>query len=111
MRLDGVPFAAIDWERIPPEEHSGESGNARSRSYVSEGLRIRMVEYSAGYVADHWCHKGHVVLCVRGQFVSRHQDGSVHTIRQGMSYVVGDETAPHRSVSERGATLFIVDAP
>lgn len=109
MQLEGVPFAEIEWEKIPPEEHSGEKGTARWRTYASHGVRVRMVEYSPGYFADHWCSKGHVVLCVRGEFRSEHQDGSVHTIREGMSYVVGDNTVPHRSSSEHGATLFIVD--
>jgi len=68
-----------------------------------------MVEYSAGYRADHWCGKGHVVLCLRGEFTSEHQDGSTHQVRQGMVYLVGDGMAPHRSSSEAGATLFIVD--
>jgi hypothetical protein len=109
MRLEGVPFAEIEWGKIPREELPGEKGTARSRTYASKGIRVRMVEYSPGYVADHWCTKGHIVLCVRGEIVSTHKDGSTHQIRRGMAYVVGDNDAPHRSSSERGATLFIVD--
>lgn len=109
MRLDGVPFAEINWDQVPLEEHAGEKGTARSRTFETKAIRVRMVEYSPGYAADHWCQKGHIVLCVHGQFVSRHRDGSVHEIRQGMSYVVGEDDAPHRSSSDQGATLFIVD--
>jgi len=68
-----------------------------------------MVEYSAGYLADHWCRKGHVVLCLRGEFTSEQQDGSAVQIRPGMTYIVGEDTAPHRTSTEAGATLFIVD--
>jgi hypothetical protein len=109
MRLEGIPFAEIEWAKIPPAELPGEKGIARSRSYVSKEIRVRMVEYSPGYVANHWCTKGHVVLCVGGEIVSTHKDGSAHRIHQGMTYVVGDDDTPHRSSSERGATLFIVD--
>lgn len=109
MRLDGAVFAEINWDQVPQEDHPGERGTARSRTFVSKELRVRMVEYSPGYVADHWCHKGHIVLCLRGSFVSRHRDGSVHEIHQGMSYVVGEGETPHRSSSDQGATLFIVD--
>jgi len=109
MRMDGVSFAAIDWSEIPAEQNPGESGTARSRTFSTHEYRVRLVEYSPGYVADHWCRKGHIVLCVRGEFLSHHEDGSVHKIRQGMSYVVGDSDVPHRSSTEGGATLFIVD--
>lgn len=109
MQLDRVAFATINWDRIPIEEHPGERGTARSRTFETQDVRVRMVEYSPGYAADHWCLKGHIVLCVRGRFVSRHRDGSVHEIQQGMSYVVGENETPHRSSSDQGATLFIVD--
>jgi len=109
MRLEGLPFATIDWDKLPLEEHRGEKGTAHWRTFTSKEYRVRMVEYSPGYLADHWCSKGHIVLCVRGEFLSEHQDGSVHPIRQGMTYLVGDNDVPHRSSTERGATLFIVD--
>lgn len=109
MRLEGIPFSEIDWESIDPEEHPGEQGVAQSRTYTIHDVRIRMLEYSAGYQADHWCNRGHVVLCVRGEFVSEQKDGTLHTIRQGAAYVVGEDGIPHRSYSEGGATLFVVD--
>jgi len=109
MMLEGVPFAAIEWNSIPVEELPGEKGVARSRTHQSREFRVRMVEYSAGYVADHWCTKGHIVLRLRGEFLSRHKDGSTRSIRAGMSYIVGEAKVPHRSSSEGGATLFIVD--
>jgi len=109
MELQGLPFAAVDWENVPSETHPGERGSASSRTFESGGLRLRMVEYSAGYRADHWCQKGHVVLCLHGEFISEHQDGSTHRLRPGMVYIVGDNIAPHRSSTEKGAKLFIVD--
>lgn len=109
MKLDGLTYATIDWARIPAEEHPGEKGTARSKVHQSGDIRIRMVEYSPGYLADHWCSKGHVVLCFRGEFVSEHKDGSTHVMREGMTYIVGDGSMPHKSSTETGATLFIVD--
>jgi hypothetical protein len=109
MELQGLRFATVDWDQIPRETHPGERGTVSSRVFQHGAVRVRMVEYSAGYRADHWCRKGHVVLCLRGEFATEHQDGTVHRIRQGMVYVVGDESAPHRSSTETGAALFIVD--
>jgi hypothetical protein len=109
MRLQSLPFAAVDWTTIPIEERAGTQGTARSRSFLDREVRVRMVEYSSGYVADHWCTKGHIVLCVRGEFLSEHQGGAVHRIREGMVYIAGDGDPPHRSSTETGATLFIVD--
>jgi len=109
MKLDNLGFSTVDWDAIPIEEHPGDKGTVRSRAYSRNNVRVRMVEYSPGYSADHWCVKGHVVLCVRGEFVSKHKDGSDHTIRAGMTYIVGDHEVPHRSSSEHGATLWIVD--
>lgn len=109
MRLEGLPFATVDWTAIPMEEHPGARGTARSRSFLDREVRVRMVEYSPGYEADHWCAKGHIVLCVHGEFVSERKDGIVHRIREGMVYIAGDGDPPHRSSSEAGATLFIVD--
>ena len=109
MELRGLPFAAIEWEKVATETRPGERGTVSSRTFESGPLRARMVEYSAGYRADHWCRKGHVVLCLRGEFISEHQDGSSHRICEGMVYVVGDEMSAHRTSTERGASLFIVD--
>jgi hypothetical protein len=109
MELPSLPFATVDWDQLPIERHLGERGTASSRTFRSGALRVRMVEYSAGYRANHWCRKGHVVMCVRGEFTSEQQDGRTHQIRHGMVYIVGDDMAPHRSSTETGASLFIVD--
>lgn len=109
MQLDGLAFDLVDWESLPLEEHAGAAGTARWRTRATGSLRVRLVEYSPGYEADHWCSKGHVVYCVRGEFASHHQDGTIHMVATGMSYVVGDDVMPHRSTSKGGATLFIVD--
>jgi len=109
MRLDAAPLSTVDWESVPPDEHPGERGLARWRTRQFGDVRVRMVEYSPGYVADHWCSKGHVVLCVRGEVSTELQDGRRQVLRQGMTYVVGDGGVSHRSSTAGGATLFIVD--
>ena len=92
------------------EAHRGEAqGTASWQVIESGGVWARLLEYSEGYRADHWCRKGHIVLCLQGEFHSEHQDGSSHRVRQGMVYIVGDDTAPHWSSTESGARLFIVD--
>ena len=109
MQMTDIPFGTTDWTSIAPTKHKGETGMALWRTCQFGGLRVRMVDYSPGYKADHWCAKGHVVLCVAGELRTELDDGRVFTLRAGMSYLVADDTAPHRSSTEHGATLFIVD--
>jgi hypothetical protein len=104
-----IPFQTIDWESVPREEYPGESGTSCWRTVQLSGLRIRIVEYSPGYIADHWCRKGHIVHCLDGEFTSEMEDGGAITLKKGMTYVVSDELSSHRSVTERGATLLIID--
>jgi hypothetical protein len=98
-----------DWNRVAPEEHPGESGTALWRTQQMGDIRIRMVEYSAGYRADHWCAKGHVILCLAGSLEMELADGSRLAMKAGDSYRVGDGAPGHRSRTEVGAKLFIVD--
>jgi hypothetical protein len=103
------PFQTIDWESVPRTEYPGEKGTAFWRTVQLPGLRLRIVEYSPGYVADHWCRKGHIVHCLDGEFASEMENGGSFALKKGMTYVVSDELSSHRSVSASGATLLIVD--
>ena len=109
MRISGIPFGTTDWREIEPSENKGESGLAYWRTQQCGSIRLRMVEYTAGYLADHWCQKGHILLCIEGEIVTELKDGRKFTLTSGMSYQVADDGEPHRSSSERGAKLFIVD--
>ena len=109
MQLSGIPFSTTDWDAIEPEPHTGAAGVAYWRTRNFGEIRVRMVEYSPGYVADHWCSKGHILLCLKGELHTELDNGQVHVLRPGMSYQVADATDAHRSSSPNGATLFIVD--
>jgi hypothetical protein len=109
MQLTGIPFGTTDWAALEFTERAGESGTVRSRTCHFGDVRVRMVEYSAVYRADHWCRKGHILLCLSGELETELLDGRRFVLRAGMSYQVADETEPHRSTTSGGATLFIVD--
>jgi hypothetical protein len=109
MYLADIPFGVTDWTTINPTEHPGESGVALWRTCQFGTVRVRLVEYSANYRADHWCEKGHVLLCLAGELETELADGRRFHLRPGMSYQVADNAAPHRSSSQVGARLFIVD--
>ena len=109
MKLEAGTFSTIDWAKVPSTEHAGETGIATWRTVQAGDVRVRMVQYSPGYVADHWCSKGHVILVVEGELVTELKDGRKFTLRKGMGYTVKDEGEAHRSVTRDGATLFIVD--
>ena len=109
MKITDVPFGTADWSSITPTQHPGETGTASWRTRQFGDIRVRMVEYSPGYLADHWCSKGHILLCVAGEMTTKLEDGRVFTLRPGQSYQVADGAEPHRSSTSNGATLFIVD--
>lgn len=108
MKLSS-PFGITDWSRVETTEHVGETGLAYWRTQFFGDIRVRMVEYTPGYVADHWCSKGHILLCIEGELNTELKDGRKFILKPGMSYQVADETEPHRSSTEVGAKLFIVD--
>ena len=109
MNINALQFCTTNWAEVPPTEHKGEHGVARWHTRQFGDLRVRMVEYSPGYLADHWCSKGHVLLCLEGELHTELQDGRVFTLTPGMSYQVADNAEPHRSYTGLGARLFIVD--
>lgn len=104
-----ILFQTIDWEGVPRTTHAGECGQAIWRTLKFNGLRVRLVEYSRDYKADHWCKIGHIVYCIDGAMTSELSDGQQFTISKGMSYIVSDDVSTHRSKSENGVTLLIVD--
>jgi len=104
-----IPFQTIDWTQIPKEEFKGETGTAYWQTVEFDGLRLRIVEYAKGYVADHWCKKGHIVHCLQGEFVSELQENAQFKLTEGMSYVVSDEMSSHRSIALDGVKLLIID--
>jgi quercetin dioxygenase-like cupin family protein len=109
MKIEGVAFTATDWDAAPRVEHKVETGSAWWRTVEAGNLRVRMVEYSPGYAADHWCSRGHVVLVLRGELETRLKDGRRFVTRAGQSWQAADGDGEHRSSSRGGATLFIVD--
>lgn len=109
MKIEDVPFTATEWSKVAPTEHAGDSGTATWRTFERGNLRVRRVEYSPGYVANHWCRRGHVLLVLAGELETELDDGTRFTLRAGMSYQVADDAGAHRSSTTTGATLFIVD--
>ena len=109
MKLSDIPFGITDWSTVERTEHRGERGVAHWRTRHFGEIRVRMVEYSPGYLADHWCEKGHVLLCLAGRLDTELADGRIFVLTPGVSYQVADGAEPHRSSTEVGATLFIVD--
>lgn len=109
MQMTNIPFGLTHWDDVEVTEHPGTSGTAYWRTRQFGDLRVRMVEYTPGYVADHWCSKGHILLVLEGVLVTELKDGATYTLTPGTSYQVADDAEPHRSRTGTGAKLFIVD--
>jgi quercetin dioxygenase-like cupin family protein len=113
MRMDPFAFGTTNWAEVERTEHRGETGIAYWRTqFFGDGqnqIRVRMVEYSPGYLADHWCQKGHILFCMEGELETTLEDGRKFVLTAGMSYQVGDNAEAHQSFTRRGAKLFIVD--
>ena len=109
MQMSDIPFGTTDWSQVEQTEHKGETGMAYWRTRQFGTVRVRMVEYTPGYLADHWCSKGHILFCIDGELATELKDGRTFTLTPGMSYQVADNAEPHRSYTDVGAMLFIVD--
>jgi hypothetical protein len=109
VKLTEIPFHTTDWSQVEPTEHPGETGMAFWRTQQYGDIRVRMVEYTPGYLADHWCAKGHILLCIEGELTTELEDGRTFRLTPGMSYQVADNDGRHRSVTDIGSKLFIVD--
>jgi hypothetical protein len=109
MVIPSFPFQTVDWQSIPIEIHKGDTGEAGWQIIQLENIRIRLVKYSADYKADHWCNKGHIIHCLHGSMITVLADGRTFELKEGMSYIVGDENEAHSSSTSEGCLLFIVD--
>ena len=109
MQISDIPFGITNWADIEQTEHKGETGTAFWRTRQFGAIRVRMVEYTPGYLADHWCSKGHILFCLEGELHTELADGRKFTLTPGVSYQVADNAEPHRSYTDIGARLFIVD--
>ena len=107
--MSNIEFQTINWSMIEPTEHRGKTGTSFWRTMQLPGIRLRMVEYSKGYLADHWCKKGHIVHCLEGEFDSELQNGETISLTAGTTYIVSDELSSHRSISKNGVKLLIID--
>ena len=109
MDIKNIPFGITNWAEIPTTRHTGDQGYALWHTQQFDAIRVRMVEYSENYLADHWCSKGHILLCLEGELHTELDDGRTFTLTAGMSYQVADQAEAHRSSTSKGAKLFIVD--
>jgi len=109
MQIKDVPFCTIEWAAVAPTVHAGAQGTATWRTFEAGNIRVRMVDYSPGYVADHWCERGHVLFVLEGELETELSDGRRFVLSAGMSYQVADGASSHRSSTVGGARLFIVD--
>jgi quercetin dioxygenase-like cupin family protein len=109
MQMSDIPFGTTDWSTIECTEHSGEAGTAYWRTRTFGQIRVRLVEYTPGYLADHWCSKGHILFCLEGELSTELEDGRKYLLKPGMSYQVADNAEAHRSYTAAGAKLFVVD--
>src|ERR1044072_7361710 len=109
MEIANLPFGTTDWRQVELTTHAGVAGEARWRTRHFGNVRVRMLEYSAGYLADHWCTKGHFMLCLEGELETELADGRRFTLRPGMTYHVADGAEPHRSSTRTGAKLYVID--
>ncbi len=107
--MSHISFETIDWSNIEKVAYQGKTGTAYWQTKIYDGIRLRLVEYSENYIADHWCKKGHIVHCLEGEFVSELENGENFTLTKGMMYIVSDEMSSHKSIAKNGVKLLIID--
>jgi hypothetical protein len=110
VKLEGQGVLPARWSALPPEEHPGDSGTSFWRILEMGQVRTRVVDYSAGFRADHWCERGHVMILLEGSLTLALADGRRFELGRGEGFLLpDDESNPHAASSESGARVFIVD--
>lgn len=107
--MSHIAFETIDWYGVEKITYTGETGTAYWQTKLYDGIRVRLVEYSENYIADHWCKKGHIVHCIEGEFISELENGESFILTKGMTYIVSDEMSSHKSITKNGVKLLIID--
>jgi quercetin dioxygenase-like cupin family protein len=107
--MNTIPFQTIDWTSVNKEEYAGKTGIAEQQTIEFNGLRLRLVTFSSGYLADHWCQKGHIVHCLEGEFITELKTGEKVKLQKGETYIVSDDASSHLSICEIGVKLLIID--
>lgn len=110
MQIISESYSIVDWDKVPIEKHSGETGFAWSRTFETVNIRIVLVEYSPDFRADHWCCRGHVMHIIDGELNIELNDGSVIRLSKGMSCCLSDSNpAAHKPFTGKGAYLLVID--
>lgn len=109
MKIDDLPFRAIDWTSLAAQEVAGETGCSFVKCLDAGAIRCRLVEYKPGYLADHWCSKGHIFLMLTGEVVLEFKNGDAVVLTATQGFCVDDHSEPHRLRSNKGATAYIID--
>ena len=110
MKISDVPFSVTEWEGVGQTEHKGIKGTSLWKTFEEGNIRARIVEYSPGFVSDHYCERGHVVLVLKGSLLLTMKKGDRFIIEEGCSFQLSDDASkPHSVSSEHGAKVFIVD--
>lgn len=106
---NNIPLILTDWDSVPKIMFRGEKGVSYWRTIILGGIRMRIVDYSEDFIADHWCDKGHIVYCAEGEIIIKLKDDSLNSLKEGMSFILTDNTDSHLVLSEKGAKVFIID--
>ncbi len=109
MQIKDIPFSIVDWVLEETTEVAGETGYAEQRLVELGNLRLRQVVYAAGYRADHWCERGHVLYVLSGQMIVELKNGRHFPVHEGSSFQVADGAPAHLVCTANGCTVFIVD--
>jgi len=110
MKIPATPFTMAKFAELPISIEAGSTGTSISRTKTTSDLRVRVVEYGPGYLADHWCDRGHVFYLLCGEVTVELKDGRSFPMKAGESFQVSDDgDSSHRVRTAIGGTAFIVD--
>ncbi len=110
MKIINIPFQQTHWNSIPKVEHIGETGTSFWKVKEIANFRMRIVEYSRNFKADHWCKKGHLLYVLKGVIEIEMKNGETYQLGEADSFVVGDDRQnPHIISSDFGAKVLIID--
>jgi quercetin dioxygenase-like cupin family protein len=101
-----IDFSNINWQSITP--------GLRQKTFIRDGERIRLVEFSEGFQEPEWCTKGHWGYVLQGELtIDFNGKPQKYRAGDGLSIPEGRIESRHKVIIAPGkkALLVLFDKP
>lgn len=95
----------IEFDKIPWTEPAK---GIRSKAVVKGNQRIRLVEFSYGFIEPDWCRKGHAGYVLDGEFANDYS-GTIERYKTGdVIFITQGENDKHKAILNKGEKVTLL---